>query len=411
MIVVEQIVREQTKSQIRLRARIKCDGSSLDAADLWFSYPLKYRKYLSQTDNIFVAALLFPAMHIGSTLKIKGTISKKLYESLKEFMEIIHQWWPQFTTVAIEADDITEVSCEGKSVGLFFSGGVDSFYSLLKNENSNYKVEDKISHLIFAKGLDIDLNDDELFNKAVEGVDATANKLGKHVVEVSTNARKVLTGFGTWNMQFGAVLMSIAFGLEGLLKKVYIAAPHTYTDLEAYEGSHPLLDRLWSTESLEVVHDGCEATRIEKVKQLAKSEVALKHLRVCWENRDGKVNCGVCEKCIRTMISLKIVGALDHCSVFSEKLDYKKIVELPLRNMHAKLFMKENLDAAVAMQCNPKLIWAFKECLNPGFCQRFKKMFWSGTKKVARPIDRVLLGGRLRNWYKLKKNLSFSKTV
>ena len=30
-------------------------------------------------------------------------------------------------------------------------------------------------------------------------------------------------------------------------------------------GSHPLLDPLWSSEDVELVHDGCEATRLDKL--------------------------------------------------------------------------------------------------------------------------------------------------
>ena len=76
--------------------------------------------------------------------------------------------------------------------------------------------------------------------------------------------------------------------------------------------SHPALDPLWSTEAVEVVHDGAETRRVDKVAALAASPLALRYLRVCWENRGGAYNCGRCGKCMRTMVDLDLAGALGH---------------------------------------------------------------------------------------------------
>jgi hypothetical protein len=47
------------------------------------------------------------------------------------------------------------------------------------------------------------------------------------------------------------------------------------------------------------------------------SEV-LARLRVCWENL-GNYNCGLCEKCIRTMLGLRAIG-VDRCPTFPDTL-------------------------------------------------------------------------------------------
>ena len=109
------------------------------------------------------------------------------------------------------------------------------------------------------------------------------------------------------------MLASVGLLFQARFRTILISAAHTYADLGPW-GSHPLLDPLWSTELTEFVHHGAHATRVDKCRVLANSEVAMRHLRVCWENREGRYNCGECEKCLRTMVNLAAVGALGRCT-------------------------------------------------------------------------------------------------
>jgi hypothetical protein len=48
--------------------------------------------------------------------------------------------------------------------------------------------------------------------------------------------------------------------------------------------------------------------RSTKVGLLAQNDVVRNHLRVCWRNPQNGVNCGVCEKCVRTRLALLAHG-------------------------------------------------------------------------------------------------------
>jgi hypothetical protein len=150
--------------------------------------------------------------------------------------------------------------------------------------------------------------------------------------------------------------------LSGQLKTMYLPATHTYAELFPC-GSHPLLDPLWSTETLEIVHDGCEATRVEKVARIAQSGAALRYLRVCWENRDGAYNCGRCEKCLRTMISLRVAGALDRCATFDRPLDYGALSRLKL-DAYKRPYFQENLEAVERGHQDPALAHGLRKLLD-----------------------------------------------
>jgi len=80
-------------------------------------------------------------------------------------------------------------------------------------------------------------------------------------------------------------------------------------------------DGLWSSEQLKIIHDGSEAERAEKIERLiAKDHYALNKLRVCIDNQGGDYNCGKCWKCIRTMVTLKILNKLKNSKSFPNSL-------------------------------------------------------------------------------------------
>lgn len=87
-------------------------------------------------------------------------------------------------------------------------------------------------------------------------------------------------------------------------QRTLIASSHSEDDDFPW-GSHKDTDRLWSTESSRLVHDGV-IQRSEKIRFIGQTPSALRGLRVCWQ--DKAYNCGTCEKCLRTRISLRLLG-------------------------------------------------------------------------------------------------------
>jgi hypothetical protein len=165
------------------------------------------------------------------------------------------------------------------------------------------------------------------------------------VIEVETNLRTFLDRYAAWaRLAHGSAMASVGLLLLPFFRRLYVASTHTYADLFPW-GSHPMLDPLWSTEGLEFVHDGCEASRVDKTRLIAQSETALRFLRVCWRNPDGAYNCGQCEKCVRTMVNLHAVGALDRCRSFDRSLDIRDVRRILALTDNTRSFVLENLDA------------------------------------------------------------------
>ncbi len=323
-----------------------------------------------------LAATLVPAMRVGGGLHIEGAVSARLLHTVPRIQEIFHAWYPMLTQIPVRVSPRPPgPSVTPRGVACFFSGGVDSFYTFLK-------ARDEITTMIFVHGFDIRLDRVALRDKVAGAVRDIAAKLHRPLIEVETNLRDFSNRYARWAPEyFGAALASVGLLLSPQFRRIYIPGSVTYAELLPW-GSHPMVDTLWRTEETELVHDGCEATRVQKVAFVAGHEVALQSLRVCWENRNGAYNCGRCEKCLRTMISLRAVGALDRCPTFPRRLSLPAVATVAIPNAILRSFYEQNLDVVLRSGHDPALAWALRICLN-----RYRQGLWylaRGARNRAR---------------------------
>jgi hypothetical protein len=366
------IVAEQDGERTKVSARISSPAS---ITELWF----RTTGISPWTgEDILIPASLFCAMQAGMPLHIRGTISAKQAGHLDSLQSIFNTWYPRCKKVPVSWDAMDDTPGKGnEGVGCFFSGGLDSFYTCLKHES-------EIDTLVLVHGFDIWLDDHELRRQVSSVLQDVADKLGKPLIEVETNLHEFTKRFIDWGLQgFGSGLASVAILLSSHLKKIYIPSSESYAHLEPC-GSHPMLDPLWGTERLEIVHDGCEATRVEKAQRVAQSELALTHLRVCYQNLDEirgqygerpeKWNCGRCEKCVRTMINLHIADALELCPTFRNPLSYELVRQTDPKYDLAFFHMEENLRHLREKEGDTELTRALAECVEN---YRFRRLISS----------------------------------
>jgi hypothetical protein len=228
---------------------------------------------------------------------------------------LLNAWYPHLHPVAIDAAEAVSGS-PAPGVGCFFSGGVDSFYSVLaRNE--------EITHLIFVHGFDIPFGDDRLASKALIAARAAARELGKPLISVRTDIRRVSDPWSGWGEHYhGAALATVGLLLADHVGRVIIPSTYSSDDVSPW-GSHPQLDPLWSTSRVTLEHDVSELRRTDKIAAIASNPIAMRYLRVCWQGEDGEYNCGHCSKCIRTMASLLANDALEACATFPSRADWR----------------------------------------------------------------------------------------
>jgi hypothetical protein len=347
---------------------------------------------LVPSPEALLAVTLMPAMAAGAELQVGSEVSKRVLDSVPTLQDVHHTWYPDlFQHIAVtEVTPIERHNSQAQRVGLFFSLGVDSWYTLLKHR-------DTITDLIFVWGVDIFFNQTSLFEEAKRNLKIVADAFHKNLVIVKTNMTEFTELYTPYHHIFGSALSGIGHLLSGGLKTVYISAHLTYKNL-IQAGSHILVDPLWSSETLQVIHAGEDTNRLEKVRVLAQDEVALKTLRVCWRNIGEVYNCGTCEKCLRTMVALHVVGALERCSTFNTPIEIKQLRKQHYLDDSTVCFHQENLDALKQQPENRSLYKAVRSVvafhhyktflaklhdLYPGFRFGFGRLFKKFRKKKS----------------------------
>jgi lipid II:glycine glycyltransferase (peptidoglycan interpeptide bridge formation enzyme) len=274
---------------------------------------------IGREEDFLLPLTLPPAMITDSRLKLPGRISSRLLSTLPLLQDTFHVWgthnWgANFQHVPVDVETQNKGAKPASGVACFFSGGLDSFYALLKNTN-------KITHLIFVHGFDVTLANRSLRAKASHAAREVAKELGKNLIEVETNLRLFSDSLVDWDQYHGAALASVGLLFQHLFREVLIPSGPSYAELYPW-GSHPLLDPLWSTDLTRFEHYGCEATRVDKAAYISNFEPAMRWLRVCWVNPSSAYNCGSCEKCRLTMMNLHAAGALGRCRTLPTTLDF-----------------------------------------------------------------------------------------
>lgn len=187
-----------------------------------------------------------------------------------------------------------------------FSGGVDSFFTLLEPPEPDIVA------------LSIEHADD--VRKDIEGAFARLRELGaaaagcgaKGAVGVVTNMMTAdPRAHDLWATRVhGCFFSACAHLLSDSSGGAILSSTFSYGKLKAW-GSHPLIDPLWSSSRLRMIHHGAAFTRAEKTAAVGRSKVARSALSVCETGRraDGvRLNCSTCVKCRRTMLNLLALG-------------------------------------------------------------------------------------------------------
>lgn len=287
----------------------------VDGEPVWLEVDADAEADVELPMDAIVAAFLIPAMRLGAPLVLDGPLSEKLRSHLPYVAEIVRAWWGWSGGLPIEPAD-TPAPSGGllaprlRRSALLFSGGVDSFFSLLRGPLAP-------DALVFVDGFDIPLDDVARRDHAYREVRCVADAAGLRTMRVTTNLRKhSLFASASWEQTHGGALASIGHALRGEISHLMISSTPSFREIAPSWGSHLRLDTLWSSEHLGVLYVGATHRRPEKLVAIADEPIVRQHLRVCWEHRRPGVNCGVCEKCLRTQLLLLEHDQLRHFRTF-----------------------------------------------------------------------------------------------
>lgn len=337
--------------------------------EMWFSVPTKYEKYL--TDDVydaFMVASIYPAMYHNENVLIDGKVSSKLHFNITRYVpSVVKAYRPEMHEVQFQVRGFAKANQLEQGVGTGFSAGVDSFSTFVDhfvNEcNETYKITSLFFFNVGSHGGGGE--------KARQKFHARYNLLKGFPEEVKLPYIPLdsnLFDFYLPHWEYDAGIFcraSAILVLQKCISKYFLSSADSYNDV-MYTAFNPkavdlaeiadvFLNPMLSTEQLDIITDGAQYTRTDKTKAIVEYEPTRRYLNVCidhWSNHSSAMNCGVCAKCLRTLITIESLGLLDKYTKVFDVEKYKSIaygykckLRLDYKN---NLFAKDNVDFAIS---------------------------------------------------------------
>jgi hypothetical protein len=315
-------------NRTRAVATITWEDCNQPKRDVFIETESRFSDAISCNPNAFIVGCLLPAMHYGEKrIKIEEAICPFLNEGLNTAMGIIQHWSDgSYRPLLIEAKKArhTPYLDQKRHAALFMSGGIDSLAALRLSQLNYPKTHPgAIRDCLLVHGFDIGGVVERgmkypVFDRAKAAISDLVKDANVNLIPVYTNIRHLCDNRDLWLEKFfGAVLAAVAHAFDSRLNMVFIASSYDITHLHPC-GSHPLLDPVYSSYNLRIVHRDLSLSRMEKLQIVASWDAAFQHLRVCLANVPDRLNCGKCEKCVRTMLEFLAINKLHKTAAFEK---------------------------------------------------------------------------------------------
>ncbi len=307
---------------------ITYDFSATDGLSKYFSdipFTIEYREDITSVPDS-VAAVPFvcnvlPIIWLTDSELILDELDKALYDCIPEVKKGYETIFPESTFAGIiTAQKIVPCNCSpSNNCALMFSGGLDAVSSLVSHLNEK-------PDLISIWGSDIKYDNVQGWDIVHNGITEYADKFNLREITIRSRFRDfdledLLDKDYSQQLQNGwwhgvkhalALLGHVApyAYLKGY-SKLYIASSNCPADGIIRIASSPLTDNYVRFANCEIIHDGYENSRQDKIRNVvdfcnnSNTQVSL---HVCWESQEGS-NCCRCEKCYRTMAGIIAEGA------------------------------------------------------------------------------------------------------
>ena len=381
---------------LRLSARIDWEDSGRASDTLWLDWPIAAAEAVSAEPD---AALLmaYPlAMALGEQrLQLEGPVSPRLADGARLAMAAIQQSRPALRPVRLEVDERQVPASRddpAREAALCLSGGVDALAALHQNlEQVPADHPARYRRGLFVFGLNsFDFADGAIVTSReraawayVDRLERFASASGLTLSRARTNLRALYPSFDAWgSATHDAHLAALGQAMRGRVRSLAIGS----AGAGLIDGSpqHPLLVSLYSSHDLDVHGAQHMVARLDKLRRLVAWPAAIEVLRVCLQMEEpvpGQRNCGRCEKCLRTMLHLTLLGAGEAAHVraaFAEWITVAAVERLDLSPFHARVFYTELATSLVGV-VRPELVAALRRAA--------ARALGSEARPGARPVS------------------------
>lgn len=312
-----------------------------ETKECYFEFEKGYKKYLCpERSDAFVTGLLSSAMELDMDIEFEMPISERLYYQLiNYYIPIVsksNSYYPLYNINLFGPYNDTQIKNE-KAVATGCSGGVDSFYTIVKHTNDTITSTHRLTHLVCSSSGTSD-NDKErilnTFSTTLSDVTKIAKDCNLKAIGCFNNLNEFYVfPYKAFNMFYTTTFSSVCFALQKLISIYYVNAgdPISKFALDLSTLPHGYDSSIFdiftvsciNTENLSFYSTGVECVRIEREKFISDFKPAHKNLMVCnstpfFDKPNKFRNCSLCYKDLRTMVDFYAMRKLDN---FNEVFD------------------------------------------------------------------------------------------
>lgn len=337
----------------RLRADIWVDGSK---KELYYEVDKEYKDYLcAGRSDAFLLSLLHFAMSSGYDVSWAAPVSERLHYQLGQiYIPVISRIRPDIAKkIELNGPISAEMVPNAGGVGTGASGGVDSFYSILKNMANKEKTF-CLTHLLVlavSNNIEDDAHIHRTFESTAARVRPIADELHLPLIKLFSNDYEF--HYPNFVDCYTVRYAGTVYALQKLFTKFYFSSSLTYWDFSflAKDDSQYSLFTLMSVSGgqLTFYSTGSEVERQEKLDYIEHHATVQKYLNVC--NYNHEKNCSKCDKCMRTMSGLYADGVL---SQFAECFDLELFEKNKLRYITKMLYRQTPYDKEILKRLKEK---------------------------------------------------------
>lgn len=331
MITIEETKVERRGEHIFLSSNFDVDGVS---QSLWYKFPLNFEKFIvTERLDTFTIALLFLGLKTGNDIKVNGVLSARLEYTLNHYLiPALCLANSDLKKIRVIAREVNSLDLNfGEIAGTGMSCGVDSlatYYDHI-NEKGCYKIR---YFTFFNVGSHGDFGGDKARSKYLSRLNSIKNFVNLTNVElitVDSNISEILK----MNFQQTNTLrnVSVILALQKLFRNYYLASKNRFDyfklhklDTQDYDS---LILSFLSTESTTFYSAVQNYNRVERTQLISNFEATYMSLDVCTNLAGGNElkNCTRCKKCLRTALTLDLLGQLNKYKEVFDLVIYRKL--------------------------------------------------------------------------------------
>jgi len=331
---IRNLRRERSGDRCRVAADVTWEETDRAPRTVYVEGPDAVAGDLEPSADAFVLAAVAFASWLGERrIRVEGAVCPRLRDGLGAVLQVYGRWFARCRPVTLEPTRgfVAPRPRREARTASFLSGGVDGLAALRANRLDyprDHPASIRDGLLLFGAN-DFELQDDApvparlaAFERLTARLEALAAAEELTLIPLRTNVRHALCpDYQCWmQVGFAAANIAVAHTLGRRMTAVLFASDGV-GPAPSPCASHPLVDQHFSSAALAVVHEHAGLTRQDKLRMLAAWEPALALMQPCHYidvPPDGQINCGRCEKCVRTMLDLIGLGVLARTPAFAE---------------------------------------------------------------------------------------------